>query len=36
MAYDAIREQYFPVLKSDEKETVAKLELNVGVHCSEG
>ena len=29
MAGDAIREQYFPVLKSDDQENVAKLELNV-------
>ena len=35
MARDAIREQYFPVLKSDEQETVAKLELNVGVQRAE-
>ena len=31
MAGDAMREQYFPVLKSDDQENVAKLELNVGV-----
>jgi len=28
MAGDAMREQYFPVLKSDDQENVAKLELN--------